>query len=601
MSQISFFEGGQEELGILIDVKESGMDAFGELRHQVEEVIPLVEMTRVIFERFTGATEEASRAIEEEAGALKEVKKQAAEAGAAVGAYAVINKGLAAAGGGIWAALTFPTGWAQVAMTAIAVLMGPLLMFGGVIAASTAVMVAWTVGATAMVLVLGGLALGFAAVGAAVIALGIANMNQNAAPSAAQVSSAGGAAGSARQRLFDAQQALADLQARIAAGGARHPETLAQRQQIEDLTLRVTRAQDAYNASLSHFGGLAAAQQTTVQQFTAAWQHMLHALEASSVPFAQMALNFGAKLFPTIGKDGEIIIHWFGARLPGALKEILHVFRDLHPVIAGFFGFLGRMFDHFSPKFGPMFEQAIRVSIPIVEGLLTALGRLTDWFIGINKVYGPIVLSILGWVWNAILTLSGVWANFAAWGAKTFWPLLHSIQEEWNKPGVGSGFMAIMKKDLPAIGSMLDEWIKNSPKWLPAILNVAEAFTELATALMWVLTQFGHLVDFLTKFFDNNGAWTSIQNGLISFFKAIGGFLDTIERIIGIDAFGNPTNKPQPNRQGGRNTGGSTGHASGGANSGSGVLSVTQYISGVQNPGATSRAVNRGLRQLMAT
>lgn len=519
-----------QTIEIMLEAKAEHAAAFTEVNRNLDRVVAAVLTVAKATEQMRDQAEKASRSLEEEAGALKEVRTAAVEAAAATGFFAAANRTTGGIIGGIWAALTQPRGWAQFLVTALVVLAGPLLMIGGLIAASTAVMVAWAVGATAMIALLGGLALGFAAVGGAIMGLGIASMNQNR-PTAAQLAGAQSGAGVSSTRIFDAQQAVKDQQAVIAQQG--HGGTPGQLRTLEDANLRLARAQDANNAALGKNAGIIAASQTNLQDFINAWNRLKNAVELASVPIAQMGLDFARKLFKPMQADAQLVIHWFSARMPGALLAIGKVIKDLLPPFSHFVGFLGRMFDKWAPSMGPLLEQGIKIALPIIERLIISLDKLTTWFLDRLPTYGPIVSAIFDWMGRAISTVFGIWGNFADWGARTFKPLLDGILAQWNKPGVGSGFIAQMKVDLPIIADNVDKWIKASPTWLPALLNVAEGIVQLVTWISQFLSTLGAVFNWIQSFVNNDGFWHGLQDRILDIGRSIGNILDQINIMTG--------------------------------------------------------------------
>lgn len=496
----------------------------------------------------------AGRAAESYSDQLVKVRNKTAEA-------AATNALLGGSINGLWAILTRPNGWIQFAVTAGVLLAGPFLAFGGLLAMSTGVMIAWAAGATAMLTLLGGLALGFGALGAAIIALGVAGMSAGGAPTAAQLTSGASGTASAQQRLFDAQQAVADLQARINLQGQDRvspttgriirgqPESLAQQQQMEDLTLRVARAQAAVNAAQSNYNGLLAAGQTPLAQFKQDFSDMAHRLESASVPLAQMALNFADSFFPLVGDRGSQVISWFGVRLPGALASIKQTIGDLLPGFEKFSGFLGGMFDKWSPDFSRRFEEAVKVILPVTQNFIGMLGDLTTWFEDRLPTFGPVVNATFGWMGHAIESVAGVWGHFADWSSEHFFPLIQKIKDVWASPGltpggtVGSEFMGTMARDLPVLGKELEKFVMASPTWLPAITTLAGDIADLITGITLFLDGAGQTVgavlDRIKLQADNPDAWAGVNNAAISFATTIGNaFKNAPDWLVNFDPFG---------------------------------------------------------------
>lgn len=569
------FNRADETIEVLLEIKEQGMQNFAGAMLMFEALEKLIDRVAAATEKmsdrmdkasdqvkkasyaaYTGSFaaqalrmsfESASRSSEELADNLAKVRRQSEQTAAA-------NVVLATTAGGLWGALTAPRGWAQVLVTALAIMGGPLLAFGGLVAMSTAVMGAWLVGGAAMIGLLGGLAVGFGVLGAAIIAMGFARMRDTAVPTPAQLTSGGNAVGGASQRLFDAQQAVIDLQQRIAA--QKGPETLSQKQQMEDLTLRVSRAQAALNVSQSNYNGLLAANATPLATFTANLTAMSHRLEEASVPITQMAMNFASTFFPIIGSTGEQVISWFGVRMPGALNSIKSTLFDLAPSFSHLAGFLGSMFDKWSPDFSRRFEDAMHVVLPLTEGFVGKLSDLTTWFEQRLPTFGPVVNATFGWMGHAVESVAGVWGKFADWGASKFFPLIEGIKRVWAEPGatpggtVGSEFLGTMARDLPVLGKELEKFILNSPSWLPAITFLASRIADLVTGLSLFLDGAGQMVgdvvagfriqiDQLTVKADNPDTWAGINDAAISAAKWISGAFDNApDWLKNFDPFG---------------------------------------------------------------
>jgi hypothetical protein len=319
-----------------------------------------------------------------------------------------------------WALMNQAQGWGQVAVWAgvAAVALAPI---AALILAATVATISFTVGAAAALVVLGAVALGFGALGAAIVLLGGGGGGTGSAAALA----------TATTQLAAAKNALSDYnQLHIDAKGGKEPlsQTLAE----EDLTLRLAQAQQKYNDALAAAQGpmgVLIAQLTTMKD---AW-----AVQAE--PLAKLITVWVGSAIPAVTQLGSAIMTWFGERLPGVLRGISTVLKDLAPDFENFGKFLGGVMDHVGPQIAPLAEALARLALVGVQGLITNLVRLSDWFQKELPGLGPIVAQIFGAMGNFIQGVATNWARLSDWVVAN-WPKtmkdasaeLHKLQDAFN-------------------------------------------------------------------------------------------------------------------------------------------------------------------------
>ena len=478
----------------------------------------------------------------------------------ATAATAATNAASAAAAGGVPAWLL----WAA----AIAGASAALFPFVAIAGSAIVILSAFAVAGAGTLALLGSLALGFGAIGAAVIALGISAMGgtdpgatlekatkardaaQQALANFDRINPGGfhGPTAQAGRNRYDAQQALADFDA-LTKG---HQLTLAQQQQREDLLLRLTRAQDAYNNSSG--GGLTVAQQIEREKLVTKLADATNAYNAALVngtgpmntfrenlegmfekwgkqaaPMTAVILLWADKAIPAVTQLGSAIMTWFGERLTGALNAISTVVKNLTPDFENFGRFLGGFFDRIGglTSIGPggtivtlggVFENFARLVISAVRGLLDVLGNLSQWFLERLPVYGPVVQQIMGWIGSVVLGVAQIWGRFADWLVQN-WPAITetaskaagNIRNEWDK--WWPSLKPLMDNALPLMALLIQKIADNSGALTPifaAALAVATllaaAILGVAAAVMAVVTQAQNALSLLDKLRDRGPA-----------------------------------------------------------------------------------------------
>ena len=265
-------------------------------------------------------------------------------------------------------------------------------------------------------------------------------------------------------------------------------------------------------------------------------------------------------LAPTIDRFGVGIEKWFLRILPGAIRGISQVIKDLTPDFDKFGDFLAKSFGAGSKGMGQLFEQTIRgVVIPAVEGLITNLIRLKDWFIKELPTLGPIVQQIFGQL--------GTWIQQAAdhWG-----DLTDFVENQWP---------TTVKNAQTSLQELNHWWQENGSS---------------------ITTFIGYIVDGMSHFNDLIGALTKLTDFLNGVGLGPGVLLDDLNKIVGaLEKVWGYVQSLQP--------GGNTGHGIVGGIAGAlspargaGHFNVTNIINGASNPSRTAALVTRNLQKLGA-
>lgn len=230
-------------------------------------------------------------------------------------------------------------------------------------------------------------------------------------------------------------------------------------------------------------------------------------LENQARPLTREILAWAVQGVPAVEKLGSSIMAWFGQRLPGILQQISGLLKNLTPDFEAFGQFLGAMFDRNAGKIAPMAEDFIRLGMSISEGLLTDLEQLSNWFIQRLPTYGPIVNSIMGEggimdkAVTGLVTAFGHFADFVV----SQWPTwMKELSDAWNKPGsngksLGQNLQDTANTDLPQLKQSFEDIMKQAPIWLPVIVNLAIAFTDLATGILKAVDAGEKLIGLIQK------------------------------------------------------------------------------------------------------
>lgn len=167
----------------------------------------------------------------------------------------------------------------------------------------------------------------------------------------------------------------------------------------------------------NHFGTIAGPMQTFKNDLNALGDD----LARKATPAAREILTFLERLMPTLDKLGSGVLKWFSGELPKSLQMIAFAFNDLVPDFRAFGEFLGAMFDHVAPQIGPMFEALTRFGLGAIEGLISNLVRMSDWFQKELPTIGPAASQIFSGIGNAVQWIGTNFGNLADFLAKK-WP-----------------------------------------------------------------------------------------------------------------------------------------------------------------------------------
>jgi hypothetical protein len=360
-------------------------------------------------------------------------------------------------------------GWIAMAV-GIGIAVMALAPFLSLIVSAAVILVAFAVAGAGTLILLGGLAAGFLAIGAAVVALG------------------GGGAGAlgASAALATATENLSKAQETLQEFDAAHPHpTLLQAQTREQDVENIAAAQQKYNDAL-------AAANTPVAILVAQLAVMKDTLAAQAAPLAAIITQWVGGAIPAVTALGQSFMDWFGDRLRFVLVGIQTVLTDLGPTFAEFARFLGGVFDAKVGSIGPIIELGIKLAIRAIEGLITNLVALSNWFEQRLPLYGPIVSQIFGFIGGVIQGIAQVWGSWADWLANN-WPTIvaiaqlaiKSIGDEWNK--WWPQLKPLIENALPAFGILLVQIATNAGGLVPFLMLIFTLFMGFALAVMTVV------------------------------------------------------------------------------------------------------------------
>ncbi|MDQ6774138.1 MAG: hypothetical protein M3024_14340 [Candidatus Dormibacteraeota bacterium] len=187
--------------------------------------------------------------------------------------------------------------------------------------------------------------------------------------------------------------------------------------------------------------------QVAFGQLTSALGNMATTLGAQALPMAQQMAQWAIGFIPVIQQLGAHILDWFGPRLPALLAlattaaNLLTVeFQKLGPVIGAFLDRVLQM----APSLLPMFQTMLTLGVPAVQGLLTNLLALSEWFLVRMPTMGPIVMQIMGGIGTAIQALGPIAAAVVSWFVAN-WPGISSAAKAtWDAIAQGIAVVAPM-------------------------------------------------------------------------------------------------------------------------------------------------------------
>lgn len=503
-----------EELEIVLSIEQHGLDAIKDVRNALAELAVQATITNTILESMD----------------LGGGGKRGGGGGLGGGLMAFLQ----AMPGQTWVAVVVALG------IAIAAAFAPLTML---ILSATVAVTAFTVGLAGLAVVVGGLALPFAALGGAVLLLG------------------GGAGVGAADALTKMTTKLTDAKEALVEFDQAHTGhlTILQQQAREQLVENIATAQANYNTALQNAQGPMGVLIGQLDAMKDVWA-------AQAAPMALMITQFAGGLIPLVQSFGTAVLSWFGERLPGALKGIGQIIKDLTPDFQGFMQFIGQTFDHvFNKDLTSIIEGGIRVAIQGAEGLITNLVRLSDWFEKNLPALGPIVAQVFGKLGDGAQGLVGAMASLVGW-----------VEGHW--------------KDIVAnAGEFIQGW--KSVDWK----QVSQDFHDIADSFTKVDWK-----KFSQDMGTISGYVATLLPAVVEIVSELALALITIDSIIrGLNDFlhgGNtPTRIVNPARQGGNLGGDFAGNPTGGGN-----RTTTIIVNGTDtnNAGAVANTVARNLRKL---
>jgi hypothetical protein len=529
---------------------ESGL-SFGEFKSAVKAATHAIDEFRLVEAAGLGFDEAQRKAV---GSIADQYQKEAAAATEAAGATTAAS---AAAFGGIPAWL----GWTA----AIAGVLAVLYPFVVLVGSAAVALISFTAGAAGAALALGGAVGLFGTIAAVVFALASSTGKLDVFTSTTKT--VGGLSALQSMQRQDLQLSIQRAQAQVAQAHTTNQLATAH-QHLYDAQRRLSEFDVAHKTST------VTTQSSGVNKLSSDFKALAHSLGVLAVPAAKEMIKWLDGLIPIVRNVGGQIIKWFGQELPGVLKGLSQMVKDLTPDFENFGKFLGSTFDHVAKSgIGGVFEGGVRGAIKAVEGLITNMVRLSDWFIKEWPTLKPIVEEIFGKIGSWIQWVADHWAT-----------LTDFIENKWP---------ATVKKASDTLSQLKDWWDKNG--------KTIETFG-------------GNLVDLMGHLNDLIGAW----NTMYGFMSKIGfsptQTIDDLNTVISAlkTAYGWVTNLQSAiNALSGSSSSGQTHigpHAvapniprnSTGGKLGGGTQNNNFYISNTSTPAQTAAVVARNLRKLGA-
>lgn len=268
-------------------------------------------------------------------------------------------------------------------------LIGVAIAVGAALSPIVVELSAFTVGlSAALVVMTAGLAI-FGSLAAGIVALAAATqgwtgVTQSVPAAQSAASNAALAHTAAVQALNKQQQSWNSTSSHTAA------QLLALQQahqKVADSATKLQQAQDALSAAQT-------GADNPLQRLQAHFQTLADTLGKQAAPAAAQILNFVDELIAPVGDLASQTLGWFEANdrlgnalgvISGLVNEFLSFAQRLGPVIGQFLdAWLSR-----GPQWEALFRDALNVALGVVQGLLTNLLRLSDWFHQELPVMGP--------------------------------------------------------------------------------------------------------------------------------------------------------------------------------------------------------------------
>ena len=295
-------------------------------------------------------------------------------------------------------------------------------------------------------------------------------------------------------------------------------------------------------------------------------------LREQAEPLTVQILDWAAKGIPAVEKLGSSIMAWFGQRIPGVLRGVGQVVKDLTPAFEQFGQFLGSVMDHVGPQIAPLAEAFAKLALSGLQGFITNLVRLSDWFQKEAPTLGPIVKDVFGALGNVIQAVATNWAKLSGW-----------VVANW--PQTMKDAKAELGKLQTAFNDLFDPSGKGGAgdRTLAGLQSIGQTFKGVADGIASLLGGLGQLNRALQPIAD-------VLNAINAALSANGWWLrDRIDQLGGIVS-ANPGGSGQPGPPGG---------GRGGAGAPRAPITIHNLnINGAQSPAATARAVAQQLRRV---
>jgi hypothetical protein len=406
-------------------------------------------------------------------------------------------------------------GWvvAAVAIGAAALALSSFVVVG---ASALVILTTFIAAGTGAAILLSALTLGFGAIGAGVLLLG-----------------GGGGVGAAAAlatttaQLQSAQESLAEFDQ-----AHKGHLTILQQQQREQLVENVA------NAQIKYKDALAASQGPTgvlIAQLTA----MKDAWAAQAAPLAAMITLWAGGVIPAIQTMGSGLMTWFGDRLPGFLGNISYLLITIGPSFRQFGQFLGDMFDKTSGTFFGLASLAIPILLQALQGLITNLFNLEQWFINRLPSYGPIVVQVFSWMGSAIQFVAQIWGKLADWLVANWASIvamaqatIKSIGDEWSR--WAPFLVPLITIQLPALADAFKNISSHAGILVPLILSVALILVSIVTV---VSTAVGWVTQFVTWLYNLQFAIRAVSQAGTPFGQFLGDLdiaIAGVEKLLGL-------------------------------------------------------------------
>lgn len=360
---------------------------------------------------------------------------------------------------------------------AVVVAMAPLV----------AVFISWLVVTTAIGVAMAGMLAVFAIGTAGIVALGVAvgllaeHYFQNAQTAAQNLQKAQTALTTATNAHNTAVRQLQTAEAAVTAGRA---PTVSQlnaianaHQQVTTTTAQLTTAQNNLHAAQLNAAHSAQGLVDPLQTLKDHLASVANVLGAEAYPMFIQIAQAADQLVEPIKNAGETLLTWFGSRLP----QILQIAGEFATIFGEAFKKLGPIFFEVmdfvilhAPEFELFFTWLLQNGVPAVQGLVTNLEKLSDWFFSNFGSMTRIAGDGFDAIGVAIQAVAATWGSWAEW-IRDHWPQITAIAQQ---------YIAIIGKAF----SLLGEGVHTV---LPLIMGAIQQFLPVWAAFLDQLKQLG--------------------------------------------------------------------------------------------------------------